>query len=510
MHKIKHVLGLIILTACPLAYGIDVDIADETIRIPAPDGFTEIKSVSQDTFSMFEDMCPAQNRLLAVFVTQSDVGKLMLGNDADLREYMTVHSAKNLEDMTLAKYQFSELRGMLRNEYDSLFQNQEESIGQAVTQAGTALSRRLDDEVDFNINCIAHLGVDAETASSISMSQLAKYNLSMSGENIEHTVAGSTTVALVKGKVLYLNVFRTYQGQKDVDWTRSQSAKWLPAIVSANEATWPSSTGGIVPAGTPVYLVTKELLSETRVEYNMKLHPKAQGLDISIKFPESWKAEEAVRPHIVQKFTGESKAGIFPSCMLLVRKIPAWGSLLLESELGEKALIEYLHEMVPPNATYLDGGATKFDGESGAWMKYYYQDERAGMRVGMYGLQYILFYNGKMLSVQCCVGGLGEDKVMLEDAFAAYLPVFQMIGSSAVIHEKWRQTDHYSFREHVTGWSMVIIFLVIPAIISLGFGVIRPKKIPMSPPNTPTLSLSKESPKPPPLPRKDFNKNTRK
>ncbi len=110
MHKIKHILGLLILTVCPLVYGIDVNIAGETIRIPSPDGFTEVKSVSQDTFSFFEDLCPEMNRLLAVFVTRSDAGKLMRGEDADLREYMTVQSVKKLEDMTLAKYQFSELR----------------------------------------------------------------------------------------------------------------------------------------------------------------------------------------------------------------------------------------------------------------------------------------------------------------------------------------------------------------------------------------------------------------
>jgi hypothetical protein len=504
MHKTKHILGLIILAVCPFAYGIDVDIAGETIRIPSPDGFTEVQSVSQDTFSFFEDMCPAQNRLLAVFVTRSDAGKLISGSDADLREYMTVQSVKSLEDLTLTKYQFSELREMLRKEYDSLFQDQEGSIDEAIAQAGTAVSKHLDTEVEFNINGIAPLGVDAETASSISMSQLAKYNLSVSGENIEHTVAGSMTAVLVKGKILYLYVFRTYQGQEDVDWTRSESAQWLPAVVSANEATWPSSTGGIIPAGTPVDAGIRELISETQVEYNMKLHPKAHGLDISIKYPASWKAEEAIRPHIVQKFTGESAAGVSPYCMLIVQDIPTWGTLLLESEMGEDLLIESLHEMVPPNATYIDGGATRIDGESGAWLKYYYRGERAGMHIGMYSLQYVLFHGGKMIAIQCAIGGLADDKEMLEDAFASYLPVFQMIGNSVVLHDKWTQSDHYTFFEHLTGWTMVLLLIVIPGILSFGFFIIRPKKV-SSPPPLPV----KES-RPPPLPRGTSRKNTTK
>jgi hypothetical protein len=524
MHKIKHALALIILTVCPLAYGIDVDIAGETIHIPSPAGFTEVRTVSQDTFAFFQDMCPEQNRLLAAFVTKNDSVKLISGTDADFREYMTVQCIKSFDDMTLTKQQFGELRDMFRKEYDSLFQNKDDAINQAASQVGTALSQRYDTNVKFDINGVAPLGVNKETATSISMSQLTKYDLSMSGENTEHMVAGTMTATLVKGKLLYIYVFRTYQDEKDVEWTQTQSDKWIPTIKSSNEETWPISAGGIVPAGTTIDAGTRELISKAQVEYNMKLHPKALGLDISIKYPESWKAEEAIRPHIVQKFTGESVAGIAPSCMLIVQDIPTWGTLLLESELGEDVLIECLHEMVPPNATYLDGGATRIDGESGVWLKYYYEDERAGMRVGMYSLQYVLFYSGKMLAIQCAVGGVLEDKEMLEDAFASYLPVFQLIGNSAVIHEKWTQSDHYSFREHVTGWSMVIIFLVVPAVIALGFGVIRPKRIPIEPLQSPTPlteettspppltgetppPLPKNPSKPPPLPKEGGNKN---
>ena len=75
-------------------------------------------------------------------------------------------------------------------------------------------------------------------------------------------------------------------------------------------------------------------------------------------------------------------------------------------------------------AIYLDGGSTKIDGELGAWLKYYYQGERAGMRADMYSLMYLLFYNDKMLSIQCSVSGVADDKEIMKDAFASYLPLF--------------------------------------------------------------------------------------
>ena len=52
-------------------------------------------------------------------------------------------------------------------------------------------------------------------------------------------------------------------------------------------------------------------------------------------------------------------------------------------------------------------------------------------------LQYVLIYDSKLISVQCNVGGIAEDKELVKDAFNSYLPVFQMIGNSIVITEKW-------------------------------------------------------------------------
>jgi len=470
----KYFAFLIILAlihCAQIALAIDVDIGGEVISVPAPAGFTEVKAVSQDTFSMFEDLCPDQSRLLAVFVTQEDAGKLLRGDSVNLSEYMTVQSLKELENMTLAKYQFSELRDTLRKEYDSFFQQQKSSIDEAVAKSGNALSQRLTTEVEFNVNGIAPLGVDTETASSITVSQLAKYDMSVSGEKVQHTVAGSATSLLVKGKVLYLNVFKTYEGQEDLDWTRAQSKKWLPAILSANETTWPGPDEGIVPAGTPIDPVTKELLSGAQVEYNMKSHTKAHGLDISIKYPESWRAKEGIRPHIVQKFIGESVGDILPSCMLFVRKLPTWASMFLEGDIGEEALAESLREMVPPNAIYIDGRQTSIDAEPGAWLKYYYQGERAGIRASTYSLQYVLFYRGKMVAIQCSVGGPVDDREILEDAFASYLPVFQMIGNSIVIHDKWNKdvsVMEVAFGDH---WGLT---LIVSVLLTWGLGLLFP------------------------------------
>ena len=475
--RLRAVVGLCLLLFLPVAsLAIECTIGDASVSIPPPEGFTNVREVSEDTFSMFKEMCPPANRLLAVFVTNEDAGRLLRGGEAELDRYMTVQSVSKLEDVTLAKHQFAELRSMLRKEYDSLFQKQRQAIDEAAKTASRGLSRHAELDIAMRIGGVVPLGIDAEDASSITMSQLAKFDVSVEGEKSEHISAGTTVAVLAKGKVVYLNVFRTYREDADVAWTRSTAKSWIQQILDANETVWPVASGSIVPRGTPINAVTKELLASEQAEFSLDGHPKAHGLNISVKYPSAWKAEEGIRPHIVQKFTGSNVGGISPSCMIIVQKLPSWASLFLEGELGDDVLSEALHEMVPPDAVYLDGGKTKLDGENGAWLKYYYEAERSGLKFGMYSLQYVLFYGGRMLAVQCSVGGVADDKAMLEDAFQSYLPVFQVIGNSIVIHDKWAKSSSGSsgsLMSDVFGeyW---FITLLISALLTWGIGLAPP------------------------------------
>lgn len=440
----RHSLVAFIALCVPLfvlhVFSIECRVGDATVAVPPPQGFAEVREVSAETFSIFEEMCPPANRLLAVFVTQRDVGRLIRGQTAELSQSVTVQSAPKLDDITLAKHQFKELRHMLRKQYDTLFQKQRAAIDEATVKAGQALSKRLETDIAFQIGGVVPLGVDHETASAITLSQLAKFDMATGQQQQEHVVAGTIVVLLVKGKVLYLNIYRTYHGDADLAWTRSTAKQWAAQILADNSDAWPAS-GRIVPSGTPVNTFAKELLAGDMTEYRLAGHSKAHDLVVSLKYPASWRAAEGVRPHIAQKFSGVDAAGFPLSCMVIVQELPDWAHQYLEGDLGEEILLESIRDMVPASGQFIDGGPTKIDGEPGAWLKYYYQAERTGLSVGMYALRYVLFYRGCMLAVQCAVACQAQEKELIEDAFTAYLPVFQAIGNSIVIHDKWVQRE---------------------------------------------------------------------
>lgn len=259
---------------------------------------------------------------------------------------------------------------------------------------------------------------------------------------------------------------------------RKTAKKYTDQILAANEETWPQSTGSIVPKGTKIYPITKELLTGEYAVYNLKSHPKAHGLDITLKYPISWKAEEGIRPHIIQKFTGKLTGGIIPMCMVIVNKIPVGEGFSLEDEFPEEDLAESFQEMLPEGAVFIDGKKTELDGEPCIWIKYNYELDRAGFRAGMYTLQFIIFYDGKMFVVQCGVTGLAEDNELLEDAFNSYLPVFQSIANSIVINDKWEKpykTEKFedSIMEEAFGEHWLLTLLV-SAILTWGIGLTPP------------------------------------
>ena len=199
----------------------EVTVGDQNISIPSPSGFSEISSISPEIFQRFHDMCPTTYRLLSVFVSQD----VIQGKSGQLTSYMWVQSFKELEDISVTKYQFQELRKNIRSQFESLLEENKEIINLEV-QTGRSISQNI-----------------SETENSITMSMIAPNKLSVSGESVESTAATIWCTLLVNGKVLDLFVVRRYNEERDLEWTRQTALNWTNSVLSANNI--------IPPLGSP-------------------------------------------------------------------------------------------------------------------------------------------------------------------------------------------------------------------------------------------------------------------
>lgn len=171
------------------------------------------------------------------------------------------------------------------------------------------------------------------------------------------------------------------------------------------------------------------------LKYYTKDHPKAKGLNISIEYPKNWVAKEGERPNIVQKFSGSvDKYGISSICMILILDSPYKSDAEFERDIPS---VQGLNAMVPPGAIFMNGGHTKYDGQSGLWITYSAITERAGLSLKAYSMSQMFYFAGKIVTIISTTGGPKEYDNVIYSTFRQNLPLFQLIGNSVIIHDKW-------------------------------------------------------------------------
>jgi hypothetical protein len=207
-------------------------------------------------------------------------------------------------------------------------------------------------------------------------------------------------------------------------------------------------------------------LNGQKTKYSTEGHPKAKGLNISIEYPSHWKKSEGERPNIVQKFTSDASDGLLRMCTIGIKDQPSSMKLFSEAMFTQ----ETLKEMVAfdKGATFIKGEQTKYDGQPGAWVVYMTRSERAGLRAEIYVLQHMFLYSGKLIVLDCSVGGLAGSGATVEQEFTRYLPLFQLLGNSIVIHNKWAKPTNESAD------SIMWITLIISVIFTWGIGLAPP------------------------------------
>jgi len=216
-------------------------------------------------------------------------------------------------------------------------------------------------------------------------------------------------------------------------------------------------------------------LSGQKTKYSTEGHPKAKGINISIEYPSHWQRSEGERPNIVQKFKSDVSDGILQMCIIGIKDQPSFMKLFSSRDVSDAMFTqETLREIVPEGATFIKGEQTKYDGQPGAWMIYVEQGERAGARVESYILQHIFLYSGKLIAIECSIAGLAGSAARLEQEFTRYLPLFQIIGNSIVIHDKWEKTVGITDILSEMYGEYWVITLIISVIFTWGIGLTPP------------------------------------
>jgi hypothetical protein len=160
----------------------------------------------------------------------------MQGESAELKRYFMIQTMKNVNEQKISKESFLYTKNSLKSQQQELTERNKEMISSLLKDNSSVLSDELGSDVNFQLGNFVPLGAFDESTNHLSSAILTKYRMSLGDQEITSLVAGTTTFARVKDRLLFLYVFSKYSNQNDLNWVRSSTKNWYASIIGANNS----------------------------------------------------------------------------------------------------------------------------------------------------------------------------------------------------------------------------------------------------------------------------------
>jgi hypothetical protein len=171
-----------------------------------------------------------------------------------------------------------------------------------------------------------------------------------------------------------------------------------------------------------------------RQRYRTDGSGKSQGLRFHLQLPRSWLAKEGERPHVLQKWVSEGGTGL-AKILLLVQD--TGGETPSRAEIDQFVRTGEIRTSVPDGGTYIDGGAISMEKSAGYWLEMAMPQERAGIKMYSRSYMYLLFFQGKAISLICAIGGADNEVKKVSHASAQVKPLCQQVMNSMVLDQAY-------------------------------------------------------------------------
>lgn len=179
----------------------------------------------------------------------------------------------------------------------------------------------------------------------------------------------------------------------------------------------------------------EEFLRGFTTEFKTKGHPKSKGTDWQIKVPKSWRAEEAERPNIIQKFLADQE-GTTQSIMLMVLPFSE-GRPPTKAELLELFTDKGIRSILPKEAQFISFTKMTLNTNSGGMLVYEHTASRMDFSIKLRVAQFMFVKDEKIYVLQGTVGS-HNNEADLSIEMQKYLPLFKLVANSIVVNNQYR------------------------------------------------------------------------
>lgn len=214
------------LSALPLASAaapFSVRLGIEKLVLDAPPGFTDTTELASPRLaSVSETLTPASNRILIFALSDDDVRRFTLGDPVDIKRYMILVTPKGLEHQRVSPEQFSA------------------QVGESLQNLGPLLEapdliKFLEKEPMGKAHLLAEL---KREPSAVSVLQASRYldrpAATFWGSPTPRYLFFTTTLFLLRGKLLQIKVYSFYDSPADIDWLKFITQRWQDELLRLN------------------------------------------------------------------------------------------------------------------------------------------------------------------------------------------------------------------------------------------------------------------------------------
>lgn len=245
---LRVVISVLVLAQGGVLLGVDsasaedvIMVGDVKIIVPVPDGMVRLDGKNKKYDRMAKKILSGINDLLAVYGTQNDLQAVLKGELPSQRTF-NVQAKSGLESIRWSLSEFQSLKTMIKNEIGGptgkLTPEMDRQFRKTVKSAQSHLQKETGVPVEIDLDRVTELGVFDETPESISFTTMMSAGIAVPTEpqqestNYQGVVASAAILARNKG--IYLYAMSEYEGEKDLQWTKTALSQWRAQVIAAN------------------------------------------------------------------------------------------------------------------------------------------------------------------------------------------------------------------------------------------------------------------------------------
>ena len=224
--RILAALAAALLFALPLsgaAAPFTVRLGVERVALDTPPGFTDTLDLASPRLQdLAETLTPASNRILLFGLSDGDVRRFTTGDRLDARRYMIAVTPRGLENVRVTPVQFATL------------------VAEALQDLGKPLE--VPDLIKFlakqpvgKLHLLAEL---KREPAAVSVMQAARVpdlpGATFWESNKPQYLCFTTTLFLVRGKALQLQVYTLYDSPENTEWLKAITQRWQEELQRLN------------------------------------------------------------------------------------------------------------------------------------------------------------------------------------------------------------------------------------------------------------------------------------